>query len=131
MNSFGKNLALWIIIVLLVMLLFNLFQNTTNRGSQNTIYYSEFLDNVSRHQVQSVTIQGGAQGSTITGTLTGGGSFTTYAPNDPNLVTRLIDSHVQIKAAPSEENVPSLFGMLISWFPGLLQIGRASCRETV
>ena len=123
MNSFGKNLALWIIIVLLVMLLFNLFQNTTNRGSQNTIYYSEFLDNVSRHQVQSVTIQGGAQGSTITGTLTGGGSFTTYAPNDPNLVTRLIDSHVQIKAAPSEENVPSLFGMLISWFPGLLLIG--------
>ncbi|HUN46533.1 MAG TPA: ATP-dependent zinc metalloprotease FtsH, partial [Stellaceae bacterium] len=123
MNSFGKNLALWIIIVLLVMLLFNLFQNTTNRGGQNTIYYSEFLDNVSRHQVQSVTIQGGSQGSTITGTLSGGGSFTTYAPSDPNLVSRLIDNHVQIKAAPSEENVPSLFGMLISWFPGLLLIG--------
>ncbi|HUK11569.1 MAG TPA: ATP-dependent zinc metalloprotease FtsH [Stellaceae bacterium] len=119
MNSFGKNLALWIIIVLLVMLLFNLFQGTANRTSQQTLAYSDFVADVNRHQVASVTIQG----STITGTFTNGSSFTTYAPTDPNLVSRLIDNNVQIKANPSEENVPSLFGMLISWFPGLLLIG--------
>ena len=119
MNSFGKNLALWIIIVLLVMLLFNLFQGTANRTSQQTLAYSDFVADVNRHQVASVTIQG----STITGTFTNGSSFTTYAPTDPNLVGRLIDNNVQIKANPSEENVPSLFGMLISWFPGLLLIG--------
>jgi len=118
-NSFGKNLALWIIIVLLVMLLFNLFQGTANRTSQQTLAYSDFVADVNRHQVASVTIQG----STITGTFTNGSSFTTYAPTDPNLVSRLIDNNVQIKANPSEENVPSLFGMLISWFPGLLLIG--------
>jgi cell division protease FtsH len=119
-NSFGKNLALWIIIVLLVMLLFNLFQNTTNRSSQQEMLYSDFLNDVTRHQITSVKIQG----NTITGTRTGGSSFTTYTPsNDPDLVKTLRDNNVQIKVAPSEENVPSLFGMLISWFPGLLLIG--------
>ena len=54
MNSFGKNLALWIIIVLLVMLLFNLFQNTTNRSSQQEMLYSDFLNDVTRHQITSV-----------------------------------------------------------------------------
>ena len=57
MNSFGKNLALWIIIVLLVMLLFNLFQNTTNRSSQQEMLYSDFLNDVTRHQITSVKIQ--------------------------------------------------------------------------
>ncbi len=119
-NSFGKNLALWIIIVLLVMLLFNLFQNTTNRSSQQEMLYSDFLNDVTRHQISSVKIQG----NTITGTRTGGSTFTTYTPsNDPDLVKTLRDNNVQIKVAPSEENVPSLFGMLISWFPGLLLIG--------
>jgi cell division protease FtsH len=119
-NSFGKNLALWIIIVLLVMLLFNLFQNTTNRSSQQEMLYSDFLNDVTRHQITSVKIQG----NTVTGTRTGGSSFTTYTPsNDPDLVKTLRDNNVQIKVSPSEENVPSLFGMLISWFPGLLLIG--------
>jgi cell division protease FtsH len=119
-NSFGKNLALWIIIVLLVMLLFNLFQNTTNRGNQQEMLYSDFLNDVSRHQITSVKIQG----NTVTGTRTGGSSFTTYTPtNDPDLVKTLRDNNVQIKVSPSEENVPSLFGMLVSWFPGLLLIG--------
>ncbi len=120
MNSFGKNLALWIIIVLLVMLLFNLFQSTTNRSGQQEMLYSDFLNDVGRHQITSVKIQG----NTITGTRTGGSTFTTYTPsNDPDLVKTLRDNNVQIKVAPSEENVPSLFGMLISWFPGLLLIG--------
>jgi len=119
-NSFGKNLALWIIIVLLVMLLFNLFQNTTNRGSQQEMLYSDFLNDVAKHQITSVKIQG----NTITGTRTGGSSFTTYTPsNDPDLVKTLRDNNVQIKVSPSEEGVPTLFSMLISWFPGLLLIG--------
>src|SRR5262249_58140784 len=75
-NSFGKNLALWIIIVLLVMLLFNLFQNTTNRGGQQEVLYSDFLNDVNRHQITSVKIQG----NTITGTRTGGGCLTTHTP---------------------------------------------------
>ena len=63
------------------------------------------------------------QGNNITGHFTDGRAFTTYSPNDPELVSRLIDKGVRITAAPVDENVPSLFGILVSWFPMLLLIG--------
>ncbi len=119
MNSFGKNLALWIIIGLLLVALFNLFQSTATRGPQNTLAYSEFVTDANRGQVREVTIQG----NSVNGKFSDGRSFSTYSPNDPNLVTRLIDKGVLIHAAPAEESVPSLFGVLISWFPMLLLIG--------
>ncbi len=119
MNSFGKNLALWIIIGLLLVALFNLFQSSATRGPQNSLAYSEFVNDVNRGQVREVTIQG----STISGKYSDGRTFSTYSPTDPNLVSRLIDHGVLIRAAPAEESVPSLFGILISWFPMLLLIG--------
>ncbi len=119
MNSFGKNLALWIIIGLLLVALFNLFQSTATRTTQNTLAYSEFVSDSNRGQVREVTIQG----NSINGKFSDGRSFSTYSPNDPNLVERLIDKGVLIHAAPAEEGVPSLFGVLISWFPMLLLIG--------
>ncbi|HTS91511.1 MAG TPA: ATP-dependent zinc metalloprotease FtsH [Stellaceae bacterium] len=120
MNSFGKNLALWIIIILLVMLLFNLFQNSNRSSAQTQISYSDFLTDVSNKQVRSVTVQG----NTITGVRDGGSTFTTSAPtNDPDLWKTLKDNKVQIRVGQSEENVPSVLGMVISWFPGLLMIG--------
>jgi cell division protease FtsH len=118
-NSFGKNLALWIIIGLLLVALFNLFQSSATRGPQNSLPYSEFVNDVNRGQVREVTIQG----NTINGKFSDGRTFSTYTPNDPNLVARLIDRGVLIHAAPAEESVPSLFGILISWFPMLLLIG--------
>jgi cell division protease FtsH len=118
-NSFGKNLALWIIIGLLLVALFNLFQSSATRSPQNSLAYSEFVNDVNRGQVREVTVQG----NTISGKFSDGRSFSTYAPTDPNLVSRLIDRGVLIHAAPAEESVPSLFGILISWFPMLLLIG--------
>jgi len=119
-NSFGKNLALWIIIILLVMLLFNLFQNSNRSSAQAPISYSDFLTDVGNKQVRSVTVQG----NTITGVREGGSTFTTNAPtNDPDLWKTLKDNKVQIRVGQSEENVPSVLGMVISWFPGLLMIG--------
>ncbi len=119
MNNFGKNLALWIVIGLLLVALFNLFQTSSSRGPQSTLAFSDFLNDVSRGQVSDVTIQG----NTISGHFTDSRAFTTYAPNDPNLVSRLTDKGVRISAAPVDDNVPSLFGVLISWFPMLLLIG--------
>jgi cell division protease FtsH len=118
-NIFGKNLALWIIIALLLVALFNLFQSSGTRVSQANLPFSEFLTMVEKGQIKDVLIQG----SNITGHYANGGSFATYAPKDANLVDRLIKSGVQIAAAPSEENVPSLFSILVSWFPMLLLIG--------
>ncbi|HWD57405.1 MAG TPA: ATP-dependent zinc metalloprotease FtsH [Stellaceae bacterium] len=119
MNNFGKNLALWIVIGLLLVALFNLFQTSSNRGPQSTLAFSDFVTDVNRGQVTDVTIQG----SNITGHFTDGRAFTTYSPNDPTLVNKLMDKGVRITAAPLDENVPSLFGILVSWFPMLLLIG--------
>ena len=119
MNNFGKNLALWIVIGLLLVALFNLFQTSSSRGPQSTLAFSDFLNDVNRGQVSDVTIQG----NNISGHFTDSRPFTTYAPNDPNLVNRLTEKNVRITAAPVDENVPSLFGVLISWFPMLLLIG--------
>ena len=87
MNNFGKNLALWIVIGLLLVALFNLFQTSSNRGPQSTLAFSDFLNDVNRGQVSDVTIQG----NTISGHFTDSRAFSTYAPNDPGLVSRLID----------------------------------------
>jgi len=118
-NNFGKNLALWIVIVLLLVALFNLFQSSSNKGPQASLAFSDFLAEVNRGQVSDVTIQG----SNINGHFSDGRPFSTYTPNDPGLVGKLTDKGVRITAAPVDDNVPSLFGILISWFPMLLLIG--------
>src|SRR5579871_6273010 len=108
-NNFGKNLALWIVIGLLLVALFNLFQTSSSHGPQSTLAFSDFVNDVNRGQVADVTIQG----NTISGHFTDSRAFTTYAPNDPSLVGRLIDKGVRITAAPVDDNVPSLFGVWI------------------
>jgi cell division protease FtsH len=118
-NNFGKNLALWIVIGLLLVALFNLFQTSSTRGPQSTLAFSDFVADVNRGQVTDVTIQG----NSIVGHFTDGRAFTTYSPQDPGLVGRLIEKGVRISASPVDENVPSLFGVLVSWFPMLLLIG--------
>ena len=117
--NLGKNLALWVIIGLLLVALFNIFQGPSSRGPQSKLAFSDFVAEVDRGQVASVNIQG----QTISGHFADGRAFTTYAPQDPNLVSRLIGKGVRISAAPSEEGTPSLIGVLLSWFPMLLLIG--------
>ncbi len=119
MNNFGRNLALWVIIGLLLIALFNLFQSPGNRGPQTTLAFSDFLSQVDQGRVADVTIKG----NTITGHYDDGRAFGTYAPDDPNLVKRLTDRGVRISAAPDDSGTPSLLSMLISWFPMLLFFG--------
>ena len=116
--NFSRNLALWIIIALLVFALFNLFQGSPTRGPENSLAFSEFLTEVERGEVLEVTIQG----QKITGHYRDGRSFSTYAPEDPNLVNRLNDRGVRITAAPPDEGSP-FWSILISWFPMLLILG--------
>ncbi len=119
MNNFGRNLALWVIIGFLLILLFNLFQNPGGRSPQTNLAFSDFLTQVDEGRVADVTIQG----NTITGHYDDGRAFSTYAPDDPTLVQRLTARGVRISAVPDDENAPSLFGVLVSWFPMLLLIG--------
>ncbi len=119
MNNFGKNMVLWVIIGLLLIALFNLFQGTTPRGTSSQIAFSEFLSQVERAQVSDVTIQGQA----IRGHFTDGRSFATYSPQDPNYIQKLTGANVRITAVPTEEPVHPLLSILASWFPFLILIG--------
>jgi len=96
-----------------------MFKNPTGSINQtNKIIFSEFLDEVENGRVVQVEIQG----NNIRGILSDGNNFTTYSPNDPNLIEKLSDRGVSISAAPIDEKMPSLFGVLLSWFPMLLLI---------
>ncbi len=114
-----KNLAMWGIIVILTIGLYNMFKNPQGSISQkNKIIFSEFLTEVDNGRVVKVEIQG----KNIKGVLSNGNQFTTYAPEDPNLIQKLSDKGVSISASPLEEKMPSLLGILLSWFPMLLLI---------
>ncbi len=116
MNPFYKNLALWLVISLMVILLFNIFNQTPQSSHETT--YSEFITSVENGEVAQVTIQG----DNISGTNRNGKPFRTLAPRDPDLVRILRDHGVDIQAKP-EEGSPWYMTVLVSWFPMLLLIG--------
>ncbi len=119
MNSNFRNFAIWIIILLLLIALFNLFQNPSRRARDKEISYSQFLTEVENRAVRSVTISG----ATLNGQFNDNRVFQTIAPNDPQLVERLKTGGVAFTVKPAEDDVPSLLGVLVSWFPMLLLIG--------
>ena len=97
MTNFGRNLALWVIIALLLVVLFNLFQPGTQSAASKPIAYSDFIEEVNNSRVQNVVIQG----RTITGQTSEGQSFTTYMPpDDAGLVTRLTEKKIRFQAKP-------------------------------
>ena len=104
MNNFGRNLALWVIIGFLLIMLFNMFQSPSGRDPQDNLAFSDFIGEVKRGNVRNVTIQG----QQITGNYDDGRSFKTYAPDDPTLVPTLTEHNVRISAGPDEEDGTSL-----------------------
>jgi len=120
MNPNYRNLALWAIIAVLLIALFNLFQTPQQRGVSREVAYSEFLQDVGNGRVKSVTIAG----DRITGTYSDNStSFQTYSPGDPQLVARLEEKNVTINARPENDGSGSLFATLLGWLPMLLILG--------
>jgi cell division protease FtsH len=117
--NFSKNLALWVIIAVLLVMLFNLFQASSPPRGPGQTSYSEFLSDVDRGAVADVTIQG----SVVNGHFTDGRPFTTYMPQDVNIVDKLRTHNVRITAVPPSDDAPTLWSVLVSWFPMLLLIG--------
>ncbi|NLN60979.1 MAG: ATP-dependent metallopeptidase FtsH/Yme1/Tma family protein [Deltaproteobacteria bacterium] len=116
MNPLQKNIALWLVIGLIFVLVYHLF--TQPQHAQESVVFSDFINYANRGQVKEVTIQG----DHVTGTFTSGKGFKTYSPSDPTLVPLLKEKGVRISAKPSEES-PWYVTILISWFPMLLLIG--------
>ena len=112
-----KNLAMWALIILLSVGLFNMFQDPEKINSnRDKIPFSKFLDEVESGRVVEVEIQG----NNIKGILADGNRFNTYSPNFPGLVEKLSSKNVSIVASPLEDKMPSLLGILLSWFPRLV-----------
>ncbi|HNN46735.1 MAG TPA: ATP-dependent metallopeptidase FtsH/Yme1/Tma family protein, partial [Azospira sp.] len=111
-----KNLAIWMVIGLVLMTVFNQFNG--RQVTQNSMEYSQFIDEVKQGRIAKVTIEG----RTLKATTTDGKRITTYAPPDLWLVSDLLKNNVKIEARPEEE--PSmLMNIFVSWFPMLLLIG--------
>jgi len=120
MNPNYRNFALWAIIALLLIALFNLFQSPGQRTNSREVSYSQFIDDVSNGRVKSVTITG----ERISGTFADNGStFQTYSPGDTGLVSRLEEKGVAITARPESDGSSSLLGILLSWLPMILILG--------
>ncbi|MEO0635120.1 MAG: ATP-dependent zinc metalloprotease FtsH [Pseudomonadota bacterium] len=118
MNSNFRNYALWAIIILLLVALFNLFQSPTQQAASTEVSYSQFLEDVAAGRVQSVEIQG----QTITGQTSSGQRFETFAPDDPSLVQTLNERGVNINVSPPDRGSP-LLSILFSWLPLIVILG--------
>ncbi len=125
MNPFNRNAALWIVIVLLLALLYSVFQGGATRTAGNTISYSDFVRAVDQRQVQDVRISG----NTITGTFreprNGVQKFATYAPSTPpdeQLMPMLIKNVDRVDAGPADEGV-NIGSIFVSWLPVLVLVG--------
>ena len=118
-NSFLKNLAIWLLIGFLVFLIVDFYNNNNSSTTTRSISYSNFLSDVKNGSVSSVQIRG----NNILGKYNDGSNFSTYAPNDLNLIDKLEKNNIEIIAQPLEKNSPGLLDVLISWFPMLLLIG--------
>ncbi len=119
MQSNFRNLAIWVVIGLLLVALFKLFQDPSQTRRGQNISYSDFMTKVENQLVNEVTIKG----NRIAGTFRDGEPFSTYAPpNDAGLVERLRNNKVNFSARPTEDEVPSFLSVLVNWFPMLLLI---------
>ena len=119
MNPFYKNLALWLVILMMFIMLYQLF--TKQHLTDTNRSYSEFLNRVEDERVAEVIIQG----QEIYWNDTTGDSrhnFKTYAPQDNDLIKILRQKGVTITAKPPAEN-PWYMSVLVSWFPMLVLIG--------
>jgi len=116
LNNMFKNLAIWMVIGLVLMTIFNQFNS--RQVAPGSVEYSQFLDEVKQGKITKVVMEG----RTLKATTTEGRRMTTYAPPDLWLVSDLLKNGVKVEAKPEEE--PSfLMNIFVSWFPMLLLIG--------
>ncbi len=116
MNPFYKNLALWIVITLMMIMLYNLFNQ--QHLAETNISYTEFLAMVDNGSISDVVIQG----QELFLTDVNHNNFKVYAPQDTDLIKILRQKGVTISAKP-ETDSPWYMNLLVSWFPMIVLIG--------
>jgi cell division protease FtsH len=118
LSPFYKNIALWLLISLVMIFLFNYFNTAEQAKTKSTLSYTQFLELVKVDKVKSVILQG----EEITGEQKDGRHFKSYAPPDPDLVKNLQRKGVEITAKPKDDS-PWYTTLLVSWLPMLVLVG--------
>jgi cell division protease FtsH len=116
LNSFYKNISLWLVIILMIVMLYNIFNQ--QQLSETNVSYSEFITMVDNDYVQDVLIQG----NELLITDKSGSRFKVYAPEDADLIRILREKNVSITAKPPTES-PWFVSVLVSWLPMIVLIG--------
>jgi len=119
MNNLGRNVAIWVVIIMVGMAVLTAFQPGGSQHAAQQIAYSDFIHDVDEHQVRSVVIQE----QNVSGTLTNGTSFETYAPLDPGLPARLTSSGVEVTAKPMDSGESPILRYVGAYLPVLLLVG--------
>ncbi|MDG2516538.1 MULTISPECIES: ATP-dependent zinc metalloprotease FtsH [Lysobacter] len=120
MNDLAKNLLLWVIVAVVLMVVFQAFGPRGAAGSQE-LAYDQFVHQVQQDKVKEVKIAD--DGATITGVRSDGSKFTTYKPkDDKDLINDLINHRVAIDQQPPQSG-PSILYIIINVLPWLLFIG--------
>jgi cell division protease FtsH len=116
LNNTVKQIAIWVIIAIIMMSVFNQFAN--KNGADNKIVYSQFINEVKQGRVAKVTIEG----RVLHGEMNDGKKFNSYAPYDPGMMGDLLKNNIRVEAKPEQEQ-SLLMSLLINWGPMLLLIG--------
>jgi len=116
LNNIVKNIAIWIIIAVVLMTVFNQFAGKS--GADTQMVYSQFINEVKQGHIAKVTIEG----RVLHGETSDGKKFNSYAPYDPGMIGDLLDHNVKVEAKPEQEQ-SLLVSILINWFPMILLIG--------
>jgi cell division protease FtsH len=116
LNNF-KSIAIWMVVALVLMTVFNQFNSHQQLASQSQLDYSQFLEEVKQGHISKVVIEGRA----LKATTTDGKRITSYAPSDLWMVSDLLKNGVSIEAKPEEEQ-SFLMNIFVSWFPMILLI---------
>ena len=115
MNNIVKNIAIWVIVAIILMTVFNQFAN--KNGADNQIVYSQFINEVKQGHVAKVTIEG----RVLRGEMNDGKKFNSYAPYDPGMMGDLLKNNIRVEAKPEQEQ-SLLMSLLINWGPMILLI---------
>ncbi len=118
MSDMAKNLILWLVIAVVLMVLFQSFGPSDSSGRR--VDYTNFINELSQNQVSEVQISGRDINFTK---KEGGGKYSTYMPiQDEKLLDTLINKQVKVIGEPPQQQ-SLLTNIFISWFPMLLLIG--------
>lgn len=119
MNNMGRNFILWLIIGVIILTLFNLFQTSSTQPGQTSLIYSDFISQVQNGQISDVTIKGG----TVTGHFNDSKPFITVLPHNVDITDKLMSNNVKISVKEDDSNSPTFLSFILTSLPMLLLIG--------